>query len=575
MANKSLGRETMILTRRKWVGRDPSDILLTLRDSHEPLLRKLIESAPFALYREQFRFGPDTGWAWALRWMIENRLVFLLKEVMGMDWMGDFHIHGETGMLRMYEKAQSCGRYNRILSMWPRGYGKSTYLTVGGTIQRILKNPEMRVGIGSWRVDLAEKFVFAISEELMGNDIIRELYPDVIWDSPKQSPRWTVQKGLQVIRKSRDKDPSIMPFSIFNLPTGSHMHILCLDDIVTLENADSDAMQRQVDTALKNVSNFLTSPHDPIHWTGTTYGFNDAVNKAKEDRNWLLLFRNCWEPGLAWKKASYPERYDIPELAQKYKEDGPYSFAANMELTPVIDSDRTLRAEWLTEVKYVPPDIDLYMGVDLAFTSGKNSDRSAILVAGITPSRTKLYLVDGIVLKAGIEEVIQYLVSLGKQYQHKIIMAGIELISGAQGIEPSIRQALIEANVPLPITVIKGYSQTTPTKNVRIESFLAPIMSRGDIVLTRQFKDAHPDMELRVYPELIQEINQFKRKGHDDILDAIVDILMVCPPLGNHPEKYKINEKRIDRKDFLRILSSKGHKKPIKPARHSVSGRWR
>jgi len=554
---RAIGRKKYIATRRLKVGRDVSDLLGALLEKHHTLLTSITKKSWWVDYREKFGFDTETELVWAVRWLCENKLIFLLEEIMGFDWLDDFHKHPETGMLRIYEKAQQSGKYPRILNMWPRGYGKSTYMTVGSNIQRILKNPEMRIGIGAWRVDLAERFVFQIGQELSGNDYLRELYPDVIWDSPKQSPRWNTS-GLQVIRESRDKDPSIMPFSIFNLPIGSHMNALFLDDIVTSNNADSDTLQDSVKSALNQVSNLLTVHSDPIHWIGTVYSYNDAVNKAQDDPKWLLLKRTCWVDGKEWEVASSPTRFPVETLKQKYKDDGPYSFAANMELNPVLAEDRVLKAEWLKEVKHTPDGLDLYIGVDLAFTSKKHSDRTAIMVGGIPASRTRLYLVDGVLLQAGIEESIEYLVSIAKQYEHHCIMIGIELISGALGIEPMIRRAMDEADVRTPLKIISGYARTSASKEVRIESYLAPLMSRGDLVVTDRFKNSRPNMELNPYKEFIREIDRFKFKGHDDILDAIVDLLIVMPKLQTTTDNHHPKKKNLDRKDFIANLISKG-----------------
>ena len=81
------------------------------------------------------------------------------------------------------------------------------------------------------------------------------------------------------------------------------------------------------------------------------------------------------------------------------------------------------------------------------------------------------------------------------------------------------------------------------------------------------YKDAHPDMEHRHYPLFLQEIDQFRMKGFDDILDSIVNILMVCPPLGRANRHDRPNDKKLDRRDFIRTLSNKGKIRPQKQVR--------
>ena len=56
------------------------------------------------------------------------------------------------------------------LDLWFRGGYKSSIITFAGTIQEVIRNPELTIGIFSHTRPIAKGFLYQIQQELEGND---------------------------------------------------------------------------------------------------------------------------------------------------------------------------------------------------------------------------------------------------------------------------------------------------------------------------------------------------------------------------------------------------------------------
>src|SRR5215813_3844538 len=70
------------------------------------------------------------------------------------------------------------------LDLWAREHYKSSIITFGKTIQDILCDPELTVGIFSYSRPIAKAFLRQIRTEFETNEVLRGLFPDVIWENP-------------------------------------------------------------------------------------------------------------------------------------------------------------------------------------------------------------------------------------------------------------------------------------------------------------------------------------------------------------------------------------------------------
>src|SRR5574337_262060 len=114
------------------------------------------------------------------------------------------------------------------IDLWAREHYKSTIITLAGIIQEIIRDPEITVGIFSHTKSVSRKFLAQIKLELESNSVLHALYPECLYADPrKESPRWSIDGGLIVKRKSNPKEATIEGHGLVDgMPTGAHFGLL-------------------------------------------------------------------------------------------------------------------------------------------------------------------------------------------------------------------------------------------------------------------------------------------------------------------------------------------------------------
>src|SRR5262245_58788691 len=73
---------------------------------------------------------------------------------------------------------------NGHLDLWAREHGKSSIITFALTIQDILNDPEVTVGIFSHTRPIAKGFLRQIKREFEANENLKRWFSDILWDNP-------------------------------------------------------------------------------------------------------------------------------------------------------------------------------------------------------------------------------------------------------------------------------------------------------------------------------------------------------------------------------------------------------
>lgn len=127
-----------------------------------------------------------------VRELCKKDLFFLMTKVLGREdmerqWLLD----------RCTEVQQTP---NGCLDLWFREAGKSSIITFGLTIQDILNDPNITVGIFSYNRPTAKAFLWQIKREFESNDGLKSLFPEVLWTNPNaEAPRWSLASNTPVL----------------------------------------------------------------------------------------------------------------------------------------------------------------------------------------------------------------------------------------------------------------------------------------------------------------------------------------------------------------------------------------
>ena len=122
------------------------------------------------------------------------------------------------------------------MDLWARKHYKSSILTKGRTIQRILKYPEKCTMIVSHTRPMAKKFLRPLMSLLENSDLLKKCFPDILYGNPRvESPKWSEDDGIIVKRKSLARSESTLEAHgvIDSMPIGVHFDWIIMDDLET------------------------------------------------------------------------------------------------------------------------------------------------------------------------------------------------------------------------------------------------------------------------------------------------------------------------------------------------------
>jgi predicted phage terminase large subunit-like protein len=404
------------------------------------------------------------------------------------------------------------------LDLWAREHGKTSIITFGKTIQDVLGDPEITIGIFSHTRPAARVVLRQIKVELERNEALKALFGDVLWENPRrQSPKWSEEDGLVVRRKGNPKESTIEAWGMIDgLPTGRHFRLRVYDDVIDKKAVTNPDMIRKV-TEMWELSLALGTRAGAERYIGTRYHTNDTYRE--------MLARGAANPRIhpATRDGTVdgdPVLMTRAELAKRRREWGPFTFAAQMLQNPTADTRQGFRAEWLrffTDVRD-GAGFNKYLLVDPASAKKPGSDYSAMAVIGLGPDRN-YYLLDAVRDRLNLKERGDALFSLHRRWRP--LGVGYERYGAQCDIEHlQARQA--QESYRFDITPLGG----AVAKPDRIKR-LVPVLEQGRFyVPDRLIKTDCEGRPVDLVQALIEEeLKPFPVALHDDLLDAIARIL--------------------------------------------------
>src|SRR5271157_5743642 len=130
---------------------------------------------------------------------------------------------------------------NGFCDIWAREHYKSTIITFAGSIQEVLRDRELTVGIFSHTKPIAKGFLAQIQRELEANENLKACFPDVLYQDPaKESRSWSLDAGLICRREGNPKEATFEAHGLVDgQPTSKHFQLMIYDDVVTRESINT------------------------------------------------------------------------------------------------------------------------------------------------------------------------------------------------------------------------------------------------------------------------------------------------------------------------------------------------
>jgi phage terminase large subunit-like protein len=405
------------------------------------------------------------------------------------------------------------------LDLWAREHYKSTIITFGKTIQDILQNPNLTVGIFSHTRPNAKSFLKQIKRELETNDLLKHLFSEVLFSDPrKESPKWSEDEGLVVKRTENPKESTIEAWGLVDgQPTGKHFKIRIYDDVVVPESVTTpDMIQKTTDAWA--MSNNLGAQGGSCRHIGTRYHFNDTYREilargAAKQRIYAATEDGTpdGEPVLLTKEI----------LADKRRTQGSYIFASQMLQNPKADETSGFRREWLRWHKGTDGSgLNVYMICDPANEKKKTNDFTCILVIGLGADRN-YYLLDAIRDRLSLTQRADHIFRMHKKWLPMTV--GYEKYGMQADIE-HLKDRMGRENYHFNVTELGGNAANRKNDSIRK---LIPIYENGRFWLPQSlFRTLYDGRTVDIIDQFLsEEYDAFPVPVHDDMLDCMARIV--------------------------------------------------
>jgi len=352
------------------------------------------------------RDGTD-GYREAQRWLARNDLFYLLVGVLrrrdvNRDWL----------FARCREVA---AEPDGCLDLWARDHYKSSIITFGLTIQDVLNDPELTVGIFSHTRPIAKGFLSQIKREFELNETLRWLFPDILWEVPgREAPKWSLDDGIIVKRRRNPKEATVEAWGLVDgQPTGKHFARLIYDDVVTRESVTTPEMIRKVTDAWALSLNLGTRT-GRRRTIGTRYHFNDTYRE--------MIRRGSVRPRVHPATVDgtvdgEPVLLGRDQLAAKRRDMGPYVFGCQMLQDPKADEVQGFKTDWVQAWSGQHwSRLNRYILVDPASKKKPGSDYTTLQVISLGEDKN-YYWIAGIRDRLSLTERGTALIALHREYE--------------------------------------------------------------------------------------------------------------------------------------------------------------
>ncbi len=436
------------------------------------------------------------------------------------------HVHGEWSL--WYRGSRK--RIKMILV--PRACFKSTFFTVGRTLQAIAQNRNHRILIANATLENAQRFLGAVKTNIKGNETYKQLYGDMY----DKSLKWNESEIEVAGRALGHKEATVTAVGVGGNLVSQHYSMIIADDLVNLENSATRYQSEKVIDWWKRAFSLLDYDGEMII-IGTRWSYYELysyiLDQMGDQVDYLIrgAYKSDGEP-------YFPEMLSHEKLQELKKLQGSYVFSAFYLNDPVDEDSALIKKSHLryygdTEEQKLPKNVTTFAMCDPAVSQDAYADYSTIVIVSVDIF-DNWYVREVRRGKWTVGELVDNLFSVKKQWDPATMT--IELIGQAQGLMDSITNEEERRREYLPIVAVKSRPQIR--KEMRIRSILQPRFERHKIFLQRNMF------------ELEEELLKFPKSEHDDIIDPLTDLESISFPPDLHEEGVLKPQTELERRAF-------------------------
>ena len=471
------------------------------------------------------RFNEEELKDWSLLVSNESKRIFL-REFFKRNFEAFVYLLGyrDTGVFHKEEirKLQSQRFVEgsvRKLWLWSRGFFKTSLITEAHTVWLIVNNPDIRILIVSWTLDVAKKPLAAIRNHFTSNEDFRYFFKEFCPTPNKEGKiEFGTTESLTIPNRTKSlKEPTLMCAGVGTNITGLHFDWMKIDDLVTKDSVTNDIqVQASKDyySLLRPIFDNPTLPREDV--IGTIYHFNDLHSCMRKNKEFEESFIPVEKDGTF----VFPERIGKEAFERLCLDPSmnPYDIQSQYYLNPIDPAQRKFKDEWIKYYDDLPKGLSEYLLCDPASQVKKKTSDFTVMERWGVDADMNFYLLDGIRDRLLSNERVDLYVSMAKQSK-RLKGAKYEVIGGRHGDLENIHDKFLLERLHIEPKETKA---TTASKQDRIEQRLTGQFHAGKIYLPRSLKKVyrHDGKDYDFVQEYLLEYRQFPFSEHDDILDC-------------------------------------------------------
>ena len=413
----------------------------------------------------------------------------------------DFHLE----MISFQQAAK-----DTCLQLAPRGFGKSTILTITRSGFEIVKDPNIRILIASNTQLQAEIFLREIKFHLQHNPRVTQYFGCFVSED-----KWDTREIIVCGRTSSAKESTITCVGVGGAVVSRHYDLIIADDVVDEENSRTEIQREKVRTWWYKTLLPCLEPEGRIYVLGTRYHYLDLyghlIRNEYADKHQII--RAIEEDG----STPWPEKFSLEWLEERRRQSGSIIFNAQYQNDTSLMKGNIFQEDWFRFYEEHPDweRMHFFIGCDPAATRRESilsphkadTDWWTIVVGareyGDGEYGSEIYLKEAWRDRCTKEEYLNKLKELNSYYKPQMVV--IETVAAQEYLAQ-------DAEKHMPVKRL----ERTKDKIARAY-WLQAFFENGQILLPAKHLTANYD----IWQALMDELLLFPQADHDDLFDGL------------------------------------------------------
>nr|UWH97048.1 MAG: Terminase [Bacteriophage sp.] len=415
------------------------------------------------------------------------------------------------------------------MDLAPRGHGKSTIGDVDFCITKVLRNPDVRIMIGSKTQTQASAFLKEIRTHFEQNVNLIRIFGD--WKKSRDNV-WNDKEFTVNRRTVIKKEATVSALGASGAVVSKHFDIIIGDDLVGFENARTEAQRKVLKEWFYSSLYPTLEPDGEIHILGTRYSPMDLYEDLIKSKNYKVNVQQAITVKDGQEYSLWESKFSLEKLRSIREEAGLIIFNMQYQNNTELAKGKIFKYKYFKHFEEYDIDYDLnrvrvkvldsqgvpywipvriYMGADLAISEDEtsNNDYFVLAIIGVDSSKNVYvldYLKERLTFNAQLNAILDY----GKNKFPMVERIGVETVQYQKSLAQEIRRLSL-----LPVVNI----QTSKDKVTRAMRRSA-LFENGKV----WFRIGMDDLEecLLLFPEV----------DHDDLFDGL-DFALTVADQGN------------------------------------------